>query len=318
MDLVSVAVPIYNVEEYLERCIKSILAQTYKNLEIMLINDGSPDNSKAIMERYAKKDKRIKCFYKENGGLADVRNYAVKHAKGKFLCYVDSDDWIIPTFVEKMVTKMVNENADLVACEFDRVYNKKVTKNVINIDIVKGFKVPSAWNKLYKLELMKKYDISFPKGMWYEDLAGTSPYVMNAKKISIVNESLYMYYQNNNSIMHTYDDRIFQIYEVLDTIEEYAKTNNLYQENKEGIEFANVYHVLIGTVFRFSFHKDFSVKGIRKIVHYVEKKYPKWYTNTTTKKCLPIHYKMYLWLVKKHTFRLLYVLFKLFNRFLYL
>lgn len=318
MDLVTVAVPIYNCEKFLERCILSIIDQTYTNLEILLINDGSPDHSQEIMEKYKEKDNRIKCFYKKNSGIADTRNFAVKHATGKYLFFVDSDDWIVDTCIEKMVKKQHEENADLVVCEFDRLYNKKTTRNTINMYDILGFKNTCVWNKLYILDNIKKNHIEFPKGIWYEDLTMLSNYIMVCQKVSIIHESLYLYWQNENSIMHTYDDRIFQIFEALEKIEQYAKKRKLYDKHKEGIEFATIYHVLVGTIYRFSFHKDFSVEGIKKIVEQVEKKFPKWYHNKLIKENLPFYYSLYLNLLRRRMYRLTYFLFKCFNRFLYL
>lgn len=318
MDLVSIIIPIYNTKKYLSNCLNSIIKQTYSNIEILLVNDGSPDDSSIIMEKYRKKDSRIRCFYKKNGGLSDARNYGIKHAKGKYLCFVDSDDWVSELYVEKLINKIKEDRSDIAVCEFDRVYNKKSTKNKVNNYDLDGFKVPAAWNKIYLKETIDKYNLKFPKGKWYEDLTMSSMYVMTCKKKSIINESLYYYRQNNNSIMHTFDDRIFQIYDSLNLMETFSKDNNLYNDNKIGIEFAYVYHVLIGTLFRASFMKDFNAEKIRNIVLHVEEKYPTWYNNILVKKNLTFVYKVFLFLIKNKKYRLICFLLKTFNRFMYL
>ena len=143
-------------------------------------------------------------------------------------------------------------------------------------------------------------------------------YIMTCKKKSIVNESLYFYRQNNNSIMHTYDDRIFQIYDALDIIEQFAKTNKLYKENKEGIEFAYVYHVLVGTLYRASFMDQFNSDTIKSIVHGVEKKYPLWYNNKLVNKNLSFIYRIFLFLIKNKRYSLICFLLKKFNKLMYL
>lgn len=318
MDLVSIIVPIYNTKKYLKNCIDSILKQTYKNIEILLINDGSPDDSDKIMEKYKLKDKRVKCFYKKNGGLSDARNYGIKKAKGKYLCFVDSDDWISKYYVEKLLNAVKENNSQIAVCQFDRVYKDKVTKNNINEFDIKGFKVPAAWNKIYLKEMIDKYDLKFPIGKWYEDLDMTSKYIMLCDKIANVKESLCFYRQNDNSIMHTYDDRIFQIYDALNDIESFSKEKNIYEKNKQEIEFAHVYHVLIGTLFRASFMNEFNVELIKKIVFYVEKKYPTWYNNKLIRQNLSMVYKLFLFLVKHKMYKAIYFLLKKINKYMYL
>lgn len=317
-DLVSVIVPIYNTKQYLSKCIDSILSQTYRNIEILLINDGSPDDSKLIMEKYKQKDNRIKCYYKKNGGLSDARNYGVKHSKGKYICFIDSDDWVSNLYIEKLVNEIRKNNYCLVACEFDRVYNNKITKNNISKEDIKGFKVPAAWNKIYLKETIQKYNLEFPKGKWYEDLTMTSMYAMTCSKIKIINESLYFYRQNNDSIMHTYDDRIFQIYDSLEKLTKFAKQNDLYEYNAQGLEFAYIYHVLIGTVFRASFMAKFSKQMIKEIVKHVEEKYPQWYNNKIVKEKLDVVYKTFLFLIKIRCYTLIYIILKMFNKYMYL
>ncbi len=318
MDLVSIIVPIYNTEKYLPKCLDSIINQTYKNIEILLVNDGSPDNSDKIMKEYEQNDNRVKCLYKKNGGLSDARNYGLRFATGKYVCFVDSDDWVSEFYVEKLVEKITSDKSDIAVCEFDRVYNSKKTKNTVNEYDLDGFKVPAAWNKIYLKSVIDKYRLKFPVGKWYEDLTMSSMYIMTCKKKSIVKESLYFYRQNDNSIMHTFDDRIFQIYDSLELIEKFAKKNNLYKENKEGIEFAYIYHVLVGTLYRASFMKKFDKNTVNAIVNHVERKYPLWYNNKLVKKNLSFPYKTFLFLIKAKKFGMICFLLKRLNKYMYL
>ena len=116
MDLISVIVPIYNVEQYLDRCVKSIVEQTYTNLEIILVDDGSPDNCGAMCDSWAARDNRIKVIHKENGGLSDTRNAGLGIATGDFISFIDSDDWIESAFYEKLLTAIRESNAEVAAC----------------------------------------------------------------------------------------------------------------------------------------------------------------------------------------------------------
>ena len=121
--LISIIVPVYNVEQYLSRCVDSLVNQTYHNIEIILVDDGSPDRSGEICDEYAKKDKRVKVIHQSNGGLSDARNTALDIAKGDYLMFVDSDDWIEPTMYEEMLSFMEKEQLDLVECGINLVTN---------------------------------------------------------------------------------------------------------------------------------------------------------------------------------------------------
>ena len=203
---VSIIVPIYNVEMYLGKCIESLIHQTYKNIEILLVNDGSKDKSEEIMKEYALKDERIVCLNKVNGGLSDARNYGMKFAKGQYCLFIDSDDWLALDAVECCVKKVRETNAEVVCFDMIYVYSDRevfagggdfdVLSYDINPEVV--LVNNSACNKMFKLSLFD--DIEFPKGMWYEDLA-TIPIVLSkAKLVAKVNKGLYYYLQRESSI----------------------------------------------------------------------------------------------------------------------
>lgn len=214
MEKVSVIVPIYNVEDYLEDCLNSIINQTYKNLEIILINDGSKDNSKNICDCYAKKDMRIKVIHQENGGLSIARNEGIKKASGDYLTFIDSDDYIELNMIEKLVKALKKDDADLSICNrkeyFDYKNHYKYTfkndKKYLLLDKISALKElcsfnlfdMSAWAKLYKKNLFK--DILFPEDKLSEDYY--IMYILFAKceKISYINDYLYIYRQRRGSI----------------------------------------------------------------------------------------------------------------------
>lgn len=206
-DLISVIVPIYNVEEYLIKCIKSIINQTYQNLEILLIDDGSTDNCLKICNNLQKNDNRIRVYHKSNGGLSDARNYGVVRASGKYVCFVDSDDYIDAAMIEKLYMKIKKENADVCSCDViavssnqeSKVSRKYMSKMIDDVYYGNGF----VWNKMYKKKLIE--NILFDTTIHiYEDLLFN--YTILAKKevkYTFIKDPLYYYIQRNGSIMHS-------------------------------------------------------------------------------------------------------------------
>ncbi len=207
-DKISVIVPIYNVERLLCRCIESIRKQTYKNLEIILVDDGSPDNSGDICEDYADKDRRIKVIHKCNGGLSDARNIGIEF--GEYICFVDSDDWLDLDMLELLHKVCVDRKADIVECSYRNVYADYIqeetccTAEIIEADSIfalegmldwKYFK-PVAWNKLYKKSVLG--DIRYPLGKIHEDEFTTYKYFYNANKLVYVDVSKYNYDRTRN------------------------------------------------------------------------------------------------------------------------
>ncbi len=222
-DLISVIVPIYNVEKYLPYCIDSIVEQTYKNLEIILIDDGSSDNCGKICDDYAKKDKRIRVIHKKNEGIAITRNRGLDEAKGKYIFFVDSDDSIIKETIKYLYTLEQKYNADIAIGQSNVIYEENLTKSLEkntdkedDKDIVKTYNTEQAieamlynteftnnvWNKLYKKETF--FDVRFPEKKIYEDLAVAYKILANAKTVVLGNKRTYNYLTNRkNSIMNT-------------------------------------------------------------------------------------------------------------------
>jgi len=216
---VSVIVPIYNVQDYLKRCIDSILHQTYKNLEIILVDDGSTDDSCKIVQDYEKLDNRIKSFRKKNGGLSDARNYGIKKARGDYILYLDSDDWLDVNMISTMVEKIKKYEADIVQVGFyytyedyllyDNRYYEENDKDVVldrhslMKELVINKRVKNfAWGKLYKTELIK--DILFKKGMRFEDVFWAHEVMNRVNKYVIVHKPMMYYLQRCESISGTY------------------------------------------------------------------------------------------------------------------
>lgn len=209
--LISVIVPVYKVEDYLGRCVESILAQTYKNIEILLVDDGSPDKCPQICEEYAKKDKRIRVIHQENKGLSGARNTGIDHARGEYLAFVDSDDKWSPHFLESLYRALKETGAEISQCRWEYMHGDEITEAydphaprtcftgremLANLYIQTGAYYVVAWNKLYKATLFEK--IRYPEGKIHEDEATTYRLFDCAKKCVFVDNALYGYFVGSN------------------------------------------------------------------------------------------------------------------------
>lgn len=229
-DLISIIIPVYNVEAYLDRCVQSVMHQTYQNLEIILVDDGSTDRSGQMCDVYAKSDKRIKVVHKPNGGLSDARNAGLKVATGNYIGYVDSDDWIALDMYERMYSACVENQAELAICRYITEYSTKDSSPVAST-IESNQVVPlsrdallkiyicghdqyviynSVWSKLFYRDLVK--DMIFPKGRNSEDIMYTTKAFCRLKKAVYIDTGFYHYVQDRQgSIMNvTKSKRMFQ------------------------------------------------------------------------------------------------------------
>ena len=215
-NLISIIVPVYNVEKYLDRCIKSLVNQTYKNLEIILVDDGSPDNCPKMCDNWAKKDKRIKVIHKENGGLSDARNVGINNATGDYIAFVDSDDFIDKEMYKKLLQNLVGTNSDMSVCSMYFYYENESIKNLKKNDNLlftyEGLeKYDNLYNdyfldfimvcnRIYKKQIFE--ELVFPKGKLNEDNFIAHKLLWLSNKIVYTQEKLYYYVQHENSIMH--------------------------------------------------------------------------------------------------------------------
>lgn len=211
-DLISVIIPVYNAEKYLNKCINSILLQTYKNIEILLVNDGSTDNSQEVCEEFRNKDRRVKVIYKENGGASDARNVGIKNSNGKYITFVDSDDTVEENYIEYLYNLLENYSTNMSIAAYSVISNEKsinigkgykeelldVKECLDRLLCEKGFTV-SPCSKLYDKSLFD--DIEYPKGKLFEDNETTYRLIMKCHKIAYGNKSIYNYYKRENSAM---------------------------------------------------------------------------------------------------------------------
>lgn len=260
MELVSVIVPIYKVEAYLEKCVRSIREQTYPELEILLVDDGSPDRCPQMCEEYMQEDGRIRVIHKENGGLGDARNAGVLAAHGTYLLFVDSDDWIHKSLVETTVEAAEREGADIVLFDYAGVEEEGAICDLYTFAFPEGKKLDgrqypdlimrscSAVNKLFRREFWVRCDLEFPKGQYYEDLA-TIPKVMAlAERVVYEKKVLYYYLMRGGSIMHStdfsknYRDRTKAADSVLAFFER-AGLRGEFEKELEYLVFENAYFI---------------------------------------------------------------------------
>ena len=225
MDKISIIIPIYNVEKYLARCLDSVINQTYKNLEIICVNDCSPDNSTKILEEYSEKDDRIRILNREkNGGLSAARNSGLEVATGEYIYFLDSDDWIATDFIEKMYLAITDKKQEAVCCTniltaYDNETSKPFLKRDFAEDFVPYFKsCQMAWSWLLKKTFLNKFDVIFPEGLKYEDLYFFNVVIRSLAQVYAINTTTYYHFENKDSIMGAAQNRIIRDFDIIDNL----------------------------------------------------------------------------------------------------
>ena len=309
MPKVSVIVPVYNVEKYVEKCLKSLVNQTMQEIEIIVVDDGSKDGSKSIVDNYIKKyPDKIKYLYKENGGLSSARNFGIPYANGEYIAFLDSDDYVEPTMYEEMYNLAKKEDADMVECDFIWEYPNKqkydygVVYNGKKGAIEKARVV--AWNKLIKREIIESEKIEFPFGLRYEDVEFFYKLVPSLNKIAFMKKYFIHYVQRENSIANTQNIKTKDIFKVLNNVIEFYKNKGYYEEYKEELEYTYLRLMLCSSLKRMCKIKD---KQERKIAlddtwNNINTNFPNWRKNRILKK--KTIKNMYIKSVNRFTFKI--------------
>lgn len=259
--LVSVIIPVYKVEEYLESCVNSVINQSYRNIEIILVDDGSPDKCGYMCDMFSKKDNRIRVIHKNNGGLSDARNAGLDICIGNYIVFVDSDDLVDVNYIERLLN-LVESGADIAVCVPKLFHNEqdlyKKTETPVNISVLSSKQAlrelliqnnyyfePSAWGKIYKAELFEH--LRFPFGKYFEDLATTYLAVDMAKNVVCTTEKLYFYRQRNGSILNSaFNKKMLDILEIADEMYQYIIKNHPDLEVEAKARVISAYsHILI-------------------------------------------------------------------------
>ncbi|MBQ2946737.1 MAG: glycosyltransferase [Bacilli bacterium] len=239
----SIIIPIYNVEKYLEKCLNSVLSQSYENFEVIMVNDGTKDNCKKIMDTFSKRDKRFKAYNKENGGLSDARNFGLNYATGDYLIFIDSDDYIENDYLFKVneilkknkevdvlriKCKKVDEQGNLIC--FEKSINKNGIVTICDLFCLDFFE--TAWSYVYNLSFWKKNNFKYMKDKIHEDFGLTPEILMRAKKIYYTDYFVYNYVQREGSIMSEKSEKK-TLKKCFDILEQYDRLINVdYGENK--------------------------------------------------------------------------------------
>lgn len=263
--LISIIVPIYNVELYLRKCINSIRNQTYKNIEIILVDDGSPDNCGKICDEYKQKDNRIKVIHKKNGGLSEARNYGIEIATGDYILFVDSDDYIANNMCQILLKKAEKYKADIINCSFKEVFEDEtyqLSKQLINtkeqvfsnLEMIESYffditiNTNVVWNKLYARKLFfGEHKIRFPVGKLHEDNYTVYKLYYYANKVVVIDDVLYYYLRRSDSITGNPSDK--NVIDKLEAgIDEFAFANDINDQVLKSMVFAHSLNSYMGLI----------------------------------------------------------------------
>jgi len=291
---VSIIVPVYNTEKYLNKCLDALTGQTLEDIEILLVNDGSTDGSLAIMEEYRTKyPQKVKILVKENGGQATARNIGIRECTGEYIGFADSDDFVDVTMFEKMYSLAKEKDADMVECHFHYIQWDENGKkelpargNVRKYGSKKNMFIDpqvSPWNKLYRREVLMQEGVDFPEGIIYEDTAfyiKTIPYV---ERQEYLDEKLVYYMFRGNSTMNANRSRkVGDIFAVLQNIINFYKEKGLYEEYAAEIEYFCVKILLCSSLSRIGRVTDKEIENelLDKTFVYIKKNFPEYKKNT--------------------------------------
>jgi len=315
MPKVSIIVPVYNTEKYLEKCLNSLVNQSIVDIEIIIVNDGSTDNSEKIINNF-KSNYPNKIIYlkKENGGLSDARNFAIPHISSEYIGFVDSDDYVELDMFEKLYNLAIEKNLDLVECNFNWEYpNKTKIDYGINYLEKNDFFLLGrvmVCNKLFKASIIKEKNITFPKSLNYEDIEffyTLMPYINN---YYLLNDTLYHYMQRDNSIINNQNEKTADIFIILNNIINFYKKNNLFDMYKNELEYLFIRFLLGSSFLRIIKIKNKKLRKelLNKTISELYLTFPHWKNN----KLLKIKSKknMYYKTVNKFTFKVYSFIFK--------
>lgn len=278
---ISVIVPVYKVEQYLDRCVRSIVNQSFQDLEIILVDDGSPDRCPAMCDAWANQDSRIKVIHKKNGGLSDARNAGMAAATGELKAFADSDDYLSPDMYQVLYERMMEDDSDIAACGVEMVWQdgrpgRKLTRDgnylldreaAMLAIIQETYLKQPVWYKLYRTSLIR--DISFPVGKYHEDVFWSYQAVANARRVSVVDKPCYFYTQRSGSIMGAdYSLKRLDALEAKVLRSSFVQSHypNITLEEKADLLFSCVYHMQMSMRFLKGAELETASIRIQKIV----------------------------------------------------
>lgn len=286
MPKVSVIVPVYNVEKYLDRCLDSLVNQTLQEIEIIVINDSTPDQSQIIIDKYMNLyPNKVFSYIKPNGGLSDARNYGMSKMKGDYFGFVDGDDYVEYSMFEKLYERATQEEADVTTCDFYWTYPNRLQRATdgpyTNERELLTKMMPTVWNKLYKKSWFDSLDIKFPVGLRYEDSSFSIRLAPFIRKLAYVNEPLVYYVQRQDSITYTQNSKVGDMLTVFNDIFEFYQKHNLYDQYQSELEYLTLKYFLGSSFLRAAQIQD---KNTRKAIlkegwDLLNKRFPTWRKN---------------------------------------
>lgn len=307
---VSVIVPVYNVENYIRKCLESLVEQTLEEIEIIIVNDGTKDNSMSIIKEFADKyPQKIVILEKENGGLSDARNYAIPHAKGEYIAFLDSDDYIEKNMYQDMYEIAKKEKSDMVECDFYWEYPHKTKTDIGEIyqgkkQMLEKIRVV-AWNKLIKRKILQETKIRFPVGYHYEDVEFTYQLIPYLEKVSFLKKPCIHYIQREGSISNSQNERTKEIFDILENVINFYKQKGIYEEYQEQLEYIYVRILFCSSFLRMVKIQDRKIRNelLKQTWENVKQKFPNWKKNEILRKNKSVK-NLYMRTLNKVTYKI--------------
>lgn len=319
MPNISVIIPAYNAQSYIDKCLTSLINQTYKDFDIIVVNDGSSDNTLKMLMKYEKSYSNIKVFSQKNKGQADARNLGIEQAEGKFICFVDIDDYIDLSMFEKMIELQKKNDADIVWCDAYAIQG--INKIKLSNHELKGENSITSYilnnsgpcRKLIRTEIIKENRLFFPNYRSYEDIAIIPLYALYTSRISYLTEPLYHYVMHDGSVMHQmkYNKNLEEIFSSMLHLYHGFKERNVLETYHDEIEFLFVEHLLHAGSLRF-FAFEEGKEALKKVSSIMHEYFPKWKKNKYIKQ-FDWKYKLICNLFYKRNYGLLKLILKQVN-----
>lgn len=322
MPRTSVIVPVYNVQDYLPKCVDSVLTQSDPDLELVLVDDGSTDGSGPLCDRLAKGDSRIRVIHQENRGLGGARNTGIEAAKGEWLLFPDSDDWLEPETLERALSAGESAGADMVCFGFRSVDEGGRELALFREEFPEGqglspqqrrdllLMAPSACNKLYRAELFRRTGVRYPPRVWYEDLRTTTKLVPSCEKIVFTGFVGYNYLQRAGSIMNS--AQLARNREILDALEDvlgWYRERGLFERYRRELEYLTVFHVYLTASVRV-LRADPGHPLLEELRAFTQREFPGWRENPYLPR-MGRKRRLLLALLEKRMYRAVGLLFRL-------
>ena len=322
MPKASVVVPVYNVKDYLEKCVRSVLEQTEHDFELLLVDDGSTDGSGDLCEAIAQRDPRIRVIHQENRGLGGARNTGLEAAQGEWILFPDSDDWLEPETLQKALEAAGTAGADMACFAFRTVDLQDRELGVFQEDLPKDtaldprqqkdvlLAAPSAWCRLYKTELFQKTGVRYPPRVWYEDIRTTLKLLPNCQKVVYTGYVGYNYLQRPGSIMNSATlDRNREIMDAFTDILGWYQEQGLFEEYRQELEYLTLFHVYLTASVRV-LRGDPRHPLLKELRQYAEERFPGWRQNPYLSR-MGKQRQLLLWLLARRMYRAVQAMFKI-------